>query len=89
MLVACQADLDFKPFSLSGVNFTCHVIILILIPPFLFFFRTDHFHYMYLQEISLKLLWETMIGEGGWAGDLQLEICDIFILFIIYSGYNV
>lgn len=89
MLVACQADLDFKPFSLSGVNFTCLVIILILIPLFLFFFRTDCFHYMYLQEISLKLLWETMIGEGGWAGDLQPEICDIFILCIIYSGYNV
>lgn len=38
LLVACQADLDFKPFSLSGVNFTCHVIILVLIPQLLFFF---------------------------------------------------
>lgn len=39
----CQADLDSKLFSLSGVNFTCRVIILIfLLSPLSFSFGTDH-----------------------------------------------
>lgn len=70
----CQADLDFKLFSLSGVNFTCHVIILILIsrhhPPLtphsIFFFGTDHFS----LHVSPRDFPAIIVGDSDWEGRL-------------------
>lgn len=64
---ACQADFDSKLFSLSDVNFTCPVIILIFITPcpFLFFPPLELITCSRYVPLDFP---EVIVGDSDWKG---------------------